>query len=133
MRRRALAGLLLSALAFVGCSSVERASARLHGEDGIVGVAVFEAVGEGTRATINVAGLEHDAELHAVVNAGTCEEPGASALALPGFVTDEHGRGRMTARLTFRGEEDVALETLTGDPHAVRLFEGEHDVACGQI
>lgn len=132
MRRlTAIAGL---ALAFASCSSTPSVTARLRSPEGeVVGVAVLSAARDGTRITVDVAGLEHDTEYRGGINAGVCDRPGASFLPIPHFTTDEDGRARISGELLFRGREPIELSTLADGEHVVRVIGHDGNAACSVI
>lgn len=132
MRRfAAIAGI---ALALSSCSSAPSVTARLRSAQGeVLGVAVLSEVPGGTRVTVDVAGLEHETEYRAAVNAGTCGRPGASFLALREIEADEHGRARVSGELLFRGRDKVELAELADGEHVVRVYGDDGNVACGVV
>lgn len=111
-----------------------RVTARLAPVDGsdVRGVLTLTDSGFGTYATIDVTGLQPRTTSRGVIDAGTCDEPGASPLALPALTSNADGEATATADLKLR-DEDVAFETLADGEHVVRVVSDDADLACGEI
>ncbi len=136
MKKLRLLAMFLIPLSLMACSREEGVTVRLGSTADIgqiLGVAVLRADGKGTTVSLNVSDLEPGATVRAVINAGTCKDSGASPLALPDLEADEEGHAEAGGRLLFRGQEDVALDTLADGEHVVRLVGDEGDLACGIV
>jgi hypothetical protein len=123
---------------FVACADVnsgrDRVSVALQpvGRSRVSGTAILTSNFEGTRIAIGLRGLRPREDVLGVINAGDCEEQGASPLALPRLRSDGMGRARAYGPLRFRGREDVALTDLADADHAVRII-GRGELACGVV
>ena len=92
-------------------------------DSGVSGTARVTAAGEATEVTLNVSGLEANAEAQASMHSGTCDLPSASFAALPNLTADADGSASASGTILFQGSENVSLASIA---------DGEH-VACGVI
>jgi LPXTG-motif cell wall-anchored protein len=102
-------------------------------DSGVSGTARLTSAGEGTEVTLELSGLEPDAEAQASMHAGTCDMPSASFAALPNLRADAEGRATASGRVLFQGAEDVALATMADGEHIISVSSGGQVVACGAI
>jgi hypothetical protein len=137
--RLARLGVFLLALALLSMGGVALAQDAVDvplspvGDSGVSGTARLVAAGEATEVTLEVTGLEPNADAQASMHAGTCEMPSASFAALPNLQADAEGNATATGSVLFQGSEDVALATMTDGEHIISVQSGGQMVACGVI
>lgn len=102
------------------------------GRSGVSGSAVLTPAGGGTNVTLEVEGLPGGADAQAILNAGTCAQPSASFVALPGLKADSSGKATATGPILFHGTDPVALATIADGQHIIS-FKTDKIVACGVI
>ena len=103
------------------------------GGSGVSGTATLTAVGDGTRVTLEIAGLAAGADARATLHAGTCEMPSASFTPLPDLKAETTGRASATGPVLFRGTEAIALATIADGERIITIQVGGQLVACGVI
>jgi hypothetical protein len=101
-------------------------------DSGVRGTATLTAADEGTNITLDLQGLAPGVTAQAALQAGTCEQPSASFVALPELQADASGRATATGAALFRGAEPVDLVTFADGAHVVTV-QTEQLVACGVI
>ncbi|HSJ52138.1 MAG TPA: hypothetical protein VLC52_00205 [Anaerolineae bacterium] len=137
--RLARIGIALVALALLSLGSVALAQEVVDvqldpvGDSGVSGTARLVAAGEATEVTLDVTGLDPDAQAVVTMHAGTCDLPGASFATLPDLTADASGAATATGTVLFRGSEDVALATMADGEHVISISAGDQVVACGVI
>lgn len=99
------------------------------------GAAILSGTGAegGTSVSLHVTGLTPGAAAQAILNAGSCATPGASAAALPELAVDASGTGTATGRVLFRGTEIVPLAAVADGEHIISISQSGQLVACGDI
>ena len=102
-------------------------------DSGVSGTARVTAAGEGSEVTLNVSGLEANAEAQASLHSGTCDMPSASFAALPNLTADADGRASGSGTILFQGSENVALASIADGEHVIIVQSGGQNVACGVI
>ncbi len=135
LRRLGVFLVLALLLALPGLASAqESVNVQLASTGGstVTGTATLTADGEATNVTLEVTGLPANAAARATMQAGTCEQPGASFAELPNLQADANGRATATGKVLFRGTEDVALATMADGEHTLSVVV-DQVVACGVI
>jgi hypothetical protein len=103
---------------------------------GVRGTAIVSTAGAGTVVTLTLDGLTPGATYQAVLNAGTCAQPGASVTSIATFTGDAAGHATASGEARFRGTEPVAPPALLDGDHVVRLIVADQraqEVACAQL
>lgn len=103
---------------------------------GVRGTASVSAVGAGTVLTLTLDGLTPGATYQAVLNAGTCAQPGASVTTIATFNGNTAGHATAVGEARFRGTEPIAPAALLDGDHVVRLIVADQraqEVACAQL
>jgi hypothetical protein len=132
-------GIALAALALLSLGSAALAQAAVDvqldpvGDSGVSGTARLVAAGEATEVTLDVTGLDPDAQAVVTMHAGTCDLPGASFATLPDLTAGADGRATATGTVLFRGSEDVTLTAMADGEHIISISVGDQVVACGVI
>ena len=103
------------------------------GDSNVSGMATLTAEGEGTRVSLDVAGLAPGTQAHATMQAGTCASPGASAATLPSLTADANGKATASGPILFRGTMPVALTGIADGAHSIAVAGPSGVVACGLI
>lgn len=131
--------LLLLALALLSSGAIALAQDSVDvslnpvDNSGVTGTVHLVAAGTGTEATLDITGLDPNAQATATLHAGTCDLPGASFAPLPALTADAGGRATATGSILFHGTEDVALADIADDEHVIVVQAGSRVVACGVI
>lgn len=102
-------------------------------DSGVSGTARVTAAGEATEVTLNVSGLEANAEAQASMHSGTCDMPSASFAALPNLTADADGNASGSGTILFQGSENVSLASIADGEHVIIVQSGGENVACGVI
>lgn len=97
------------------------------GGSNVRGTATLTAEGNGTRVSLDIAGLAPSTTAQASMHAGTCAAPGASAAELPELTAGANGQ------ILFRGTESVALATMADGQHIIAIGGPNGTLACGVI
>ena len=103
------------------------------GGSNVSGTATLTAEGNGTRVSLDIAGLAPSTTAQATMHAGTCAAPGASAAELPDLTADANGRATANGQILFRGTESVALATMADGQHIIAVGDPNGTLACGVI
>lgn len=99
----------------------------------VSGTAILSADGNGTRVTLDLAGLEPGTNVTATMHAGPCATPGASGAQLPALVAGADGKAVATGRVLFRGAEQIALADIADGAHSISISGPADALACGTI
>jgi len=103
------------------------------GDSGVSGTARLTVAGEATEVSLDISGLDPNAEAQASLHAGTCDAPSASFSALPNLTADANGNASATGSVLFQGSENVAFQTVADGEHIISISSGGQVVACGVI
>lgn len=133
--------MLFAFLAKVGVTSADRTVvASLEGVAGshMSGTATFQANGDATDVSLELAGLRPNTGYRAHVHAGTCATASAGFADVPPFAADAVGRATARGEVLFRGREHVALATIADGGHILDVHPIDNagigeSVACASI
>ena len=137
---------LLLALLFIAAPAMaqQAVTAQVAASDGssVRGTVSVAPAGDGSRLVVDLHGLMPGVTYQAVLNAGTCAQPGASVSALATLVGDAAGNATGSGAALFRGAEPIAAATLLDGDHVIRITttpaaaagsQSAQDVACAPL
>jgi hypothetical protein len=135
---KALLGAAVAAAALVvaagaaAVNPIEGVRLKAVAKSGVTGQANATARGAGTYVVFTVRGLGPNAKVRAVMNAGNCKQPGASAASVGSAKADARGLAKWSASVLYRNAP-VAWVSIADGAHLFQIVAGGRVVACGVI
>ena len=104
-----------------------------RGGSAVHGVAIFRAVGGGTKVVIRVSGLRAGARASAFLRSGTCARRGVRFAVLPVLRANSRGHARATGSTLSRKGGKLPFTRVTARAYVVSVQRGAKVLACGRL